>query len=128
MSWSQVWRSLKFQKSILVKLSAVYLQLPNNNKWMSLCVLWQDFSETWPPILMKLCMWPRHIPRTVYVKFQKIPFTNKSFLLIAKIKAAGGRFSVRVLKMFYGKKPLFSHFHALFDSSLWTKSLLGSIW
>ena len=41
-------------------------------------------------------MWPRHMPRKVLVKFQKIPFTNKIFFLIAKRKAAGGRFSMRV--------------------------------
>ena len=28
---------------------------------------------------MKLSMWPWHIPKKVYVKFQKIPFTNKFF-------------------------------------------------
>ena len=56
-------------------------------------------SKTEPPILMKLCMWPWYIPRKVYVKFQLILPTNKKFLLIAKRKAAGGRFSMRVHKM-----------------------------
>ena len=37
------------------------------------------------------------MPRKVLVKFQKIPFTNKIFFLIAKRKAAGGgRLSMRV--------------------------------
>ena len=30
-------------------------------------ILWQDFSKTSKPILMKLCMWLRHIPRKVLV-------------------------------------------------------------
>ena len=29
---------------------------PNNNKRMSLCILYLYISETWPPILLKLCM------------------------------------------------------------------------
>ena len=39
-------------------------------------------SNSCPPILMKLCMCLRLIPRKDYVKFQKIPFTKKNFLLI----------------------------------------------
>ena len=54
-------------------------------------------SKTSTPIFLYFCMWPRHVPRKVYVKFQKIPFTNKTFLSIAKRKAAGGRFSMRVI-------------------------------
>ena len=46
---------------------------------MSLCIVFAYISKTRPPILMKLCMTTMYIPRMVYVKFQKIPFTNKKF-------------------------------------------------
>ena len=36
-------------------------QHPNNNKWMSLCVLFPYNFGSCPPILMKLGMWSRHI-------------------------------------------------------------------
>ena len=63
----------------------------------SLSPLSPYISKIEPSILMKLCMWPRYIPRKVYVKFQLILPINKKFLLMAKRKAAGGRFGTRVI-------------------------------
>ena len=47
------------------------------SKLHKVCFLFVIYSKTWPPILRKVCMWSRHVPRKVLVKFQKIPFTNK---------------------------------------------------
>ena len=57
----------------------------------SLSPLSMIYSKTLTPILMKLCMWPRHVPRKVLV-----PLTP---LVIARFKrkAAGGRLSMRVI-------------------------------
>ena len=47
----------------------IHVYYPNNNKWMSLCVLLFFFSKTSTPILMKLCMWSRHVLRKVLKYF-----------------------------------------------------------
>ena len=46
---------------------------------MSLCIMLHLISETKPPILMKLCMVPRYVPRKVYAKFGVILPINKNF-------------------------------------------------
>ena len=53
---------------------------PYYNKWMSVCIMQQYISETWPPILMKLGMKFTHIPTMVRGKFHLISPINKNFI------------------------------------------------
>ena len=55
---------------------------PNNNKWMSLCIMLPFFSKTNPPILIKFSGNLVDSLGMLLKHFQKIPFTNKKFLLI----------------------------------------------
>ena len=59
---------------------------PSLLKLHKVCIMWQGFSKTETPILMKLGMHFRHVPRKVYVKFQLILPINKKFLLISQKK------------------------------------------
>ena len=67
--------------SFLVK-GSLLTQNPNNNKWMSLCIMECYISETWPPILMKLGMKFTHLLIVNRGKFHLILPINKNFLLI----------------------------------------------
>ena len=70
-----VWKGIAFHKS-LETLRRLYeyfqsckyrrcILYPNNNKWMSVCLVTPLISETSKPILMKLCMWVEYVLKVV---------------------------------------------------------------